>query len=388
MISPIGAEPFTVSIPDSELEDLRERLAKTRWPLEAKAAPWTYGASLAYMKDICAYWKDSYDWRKEEAFINKFPNYKVTLGGKKVHFLVEKGSGPNPMPIIMTHGWPGSFIEFLDVIEPLAHPERFGGKEEDAFTVVVPSLPGYGFSEAPDVPILPREVGNLWNELMTRVLGFESYVAQGGDWGGIVTSWMGLDHGKALKAIHLNICGFIPKVTDTNPLNTDEQKWMDAYSARRERETAYHLIHGTKPQTLSYGLQDSPSGCAAWILEKFHGWTTPGENIKELPFDKDHLLSNVMMYWLNGSNAPTWFYCSIILNATGRQPPEGQRVEIPTGFLLFPKDIAMPPPDAWLQRSYANIVQRHDAPSGGHFAAFENGDLFVKDVQSFFRQYR
>ncbi len=387
MHDPIGAEPFKVSVPDAVLDDLRERLSKTRWPLEAKAPPWTYGASLAYMKDICSYWCNHYDWRKAEALINKYPNYLVSLGGKKVHFIVEKGSGSNPQPLIMTHGWPGSIVEFLDIIEPLAHPERFGGDEKDAFTVVLPSLPGYGFSEAPDVPMKPRDVAHLWDELMVKVLGCESYVAQGGDWGGIITSWLAFDHPEKLKAVHLNICGFIPEVTDDAPMSAEEQEWMDRYNAHRAKEIAYHQIHGTKPQTLSYGLQDSPSGCAAWILEKFHGWSDHDQDVKDLPFDKDHLLTNVMLYWLNGSNAPTWFYCSL-LDGSGRRPPLGEKVQVPVGFLLFPKDIALPPPTSWLERSYANIVQRNDSPDGGHFAAFEKGEFFTNDVRNFFQNYR
>ena len=387
MHDPVGAEPFEVSVPDEVLDDLRERLGKTRWPIEPKAPPWTYGASLAYMKDICAYWRDQYDWRKAETRINKYPNYKVTLGGKKIHFLLEKGSGSNPQPLLITHGWPGSIVEFLDIIEPLAHPEKFGGDEKDAFTVVLPSLPGYGFSDAPDLPMLPRDVGHLWDELMVKVLGCEHYFAQGGDWGAIISSWLALDHPEKLKALHLNLCGFIPEVTDENPLNEEEQAWMDRYMVRRATETAYHQIHGTKPQTLSYGLQDSPSGCAAWMLEKFHGWATPGEDVKDLPFDKDLLLTNVMLFWLYGSNAPTWFYCSI-LDGSGRCPPKGEKVQVPTGFFLFPKDIAMPPPNAWLDRSYGNITQRHDSPDGGHFAAFEKGEAFTHDVREFFRSYR
>ena len=387
MHDPVGAQPFEVSIPESVLDDLKERLKKTRWPLEANTSPWTYGASLSYMKDICAYWCDHYDWRKAESLINKYPNYLVNLRGKNVHFIIEKGSGENPQPLIITHGWPGSIVEFFDIIEPLAHPEKFGGDIKDAFTVVLPHLPGYGFSQAPDAPMLPRDVAHLWDELMVNVLGCQSYVAQGGDWGGIITSWLALDHPEKLKAIHLNICGFIPEIPEENPLNAEEQEWMDRYNKRRATEIAYHQIHGTKPQTLSYGLQDSPSGCAAWILEKFHGWTVPGENVKDLPFDKDHLLTNVMLYWLNGSNAPTWFYCSI-LDGSGRRPPNGEKVQVPTGFLLFPKDIATPPPNAWLARSYANIVQRNDSPDGGHFAAFEKGELFANDIREFFRAYR
>ena len=381
----IKAEPFRISVPDEVLVDLKDRLAKTRWPIEATAAPWTYGASLAYMRDTVDYWLNRYDWRKSEAAINRFPNYKATLDGKKVHFILERGSGPDPLPLILTHGWPGSVIEFLDTIEPLAHPERFGGDARDGFTVVVPSLPGYGFSDPPDAPIPPRAVAPLWARLMIEVLGCDRYVAQGGDWGGIVTSWLALDFPERLKAIHLNIVGFNPDIPADDPLTAEEEDWQRRNAARRDGEIAYHQINGTKPQTLSYGLTDSPVGCAAWILEKFHGWTVPGQDVAP-PFNRDHLLANVMLYWLNGSNAAAWFYKSL-LDGSGRRLPAGRFVDIPTAMLMFPDDIAVPAPDRWIKRSY-NLAQRHDAPKGGHFAAFENGKLFVEDVRAFFRAYR
>ena len=192
-------EPFTLQVPDSVLADLKERLARTRLPdTEPKGTPWRYGTSLAYMRDVVAHWRDRYDWRKWEARINAFSHYKTTIGGKKIHFILERGSGDNPIPLLITHGWPGSFVEFLDIIEKLAHPERFGGDVRDAFTVIAPSLPGYGFSDPPDVPIGPRDIAPIWSTLMTEVLGCERYVAQGGDWGAIITSWLALDHPKNL----------------------------------------------------------------------------------------------------------------------------------------------------------------------------------------------
>ena len=380
----IKAEPFHLFVPDDVLIDLKDRLAKTRWPIEAKAAPWTYGASLAYMRDTIDYWLNRYDWRKSEAALNRFPNYKATLDGKQVHFILERGSGPDPLPLILTHGWPGSVVEFLDVIEPLAHPERFGGKAEDGFTVVVPSLPGYGFSDPPDAPIAPREIAPLWSRLMLDVLGCDRYVAQGGDWGGIVTSWLALDQPERLKAIHLNIVGFNPEITD-DPLTVEEEAWQRRNAARRDGEIAYHQINGTKPQTLSYGLTDSPVGCAAWILEKFHGWTVPGRDVAP-PFDRDHLLANVMLYWLNGINASTWLYVALVDGDAFFLKP-GERIEVPTGMFLFPNDLLPPPPESWNRRVY-NVTHRRVWTSGGHFAVFENGPLLVEDMQAFFRAYR
>ena len=386
MQEPIQAEPFRVAVPDAELADLRQRLAQTRWPLEAKAPPWTYGASLAYMKHICAYWRDSYDWRQQEALLNRWPHYKAAIGGKKVHFILEKGSGTDPLPLLITHGWPGSVAEFLAIIDPLAHPERYGGDVRDAFTVIAPSLPGYGFSDAPDVPMHPRAVAGVWHELMSRVLGCRRYVVQGGDWGGIVSSWLALDHPEGMLALHSNIVALHPEITLDAPLDEEEIDWQKRNAARRATETAYHQINATKPQTLSYGLQDSPAGCAAWILEKFHGWSVPGEDVPDLPFDRDQLLTNVMLYWLNGSNAPAWLYHSV-LDPNSRVVPRGTRIEVPTAMLLFPRDIAVPAPRQYVERVY-NLARFAIAPSGGHFAAFEKPDLFVTDVREFFRAYR
>lgn len=380
------AEPFKIAVPDKILTDLQERLAGTRWPIEPKAKQWHYGTDLAYMRGVVDHWRHRYDWRHWEAKLNRFPQYKAKVGGRDLHFILERGSGDNPLPLLITHGWPGSVVEFIDIIEPLNHPERFGGDASDAFTVVAPSLPGYGFSDPPDDPITPRDIAGLWRELMVDVLGCERYVAQGGDWGACVTSWLALDHPERLAAIHLNMLGLIPSAgAGTERLAEDEANWREAARRATERETGYQLIQGTKPQTLSYGLTDSPAGLAAWILEKFHGWTIPGQEAPP-PFDLDHLLTNVMIYWLTGINASTWLYVSIV-DGTGFFLKPGERVEVPTGLFLFPNDLIPPPPDSWARRAY-NVQHRRDGVSGGHFAAMENGPLLVEDMQGFFRRYR
>ncbi len=384
MHEPIGAEPFTVAVPDTVLQDLRERLARARFPIEAAAPKWHYGTDLGYLREMVAYWRDRYDWRLGEAAINRFPNYKVPINGKHLHFIVERGSGPDPLPLLLSHGWPGSIVEFLDVIEPLAHPERFGGDARDGFTVVAPSLPGYGFSDPPDAPITTRDVAATFYTLMTDVLGCERFVAQGGDWGAMITSWLALDHPEGLVAIHLNMAGLRPAFS-ADDLDADEKAWLDAQAARSARETGYQLIQATKPQTLSYGLTDSPTGLAAWILEKFHGWSIPGVDAPP-PFDRDRLLTNIMLYWLAGPNAASWLYCSRF-DPTVRQVPPNKRVEVPVGLLLMPNDLAVPPPSRWLERSY-NVVHRRDGTDGGHFPAFEKPDLFVEEVRGFFRGFR
>ncbi|MGI4816216.1 MAG: epoxide hydrolase family protein [Janthinobacterium lividum] len=380
-------KPFRVDVPEATLVDLQARLQSARLPAyEPVGEPWRYGTALDYMHGVLRYWRDEYDWRAWEKRLNRFKHFRTSLGSGDVHFIVEEGSGTAPTPLLLTHGWPGSFVEFLDIIEPLAHPERFGGRVEDAFTVVVPSLPGYGFSDPPPAPITPRDVAALWRTLMVEKLGFDRYVAQGGDWGATVTSWLALDHPAELAAIHLNMVSFRPWTgAGAAPLDDDEKRWLEAAQKRRDGETAYQQIQGTKPQTLAYALTDSPVGLAAWILEKFHGWTIPKQNAAP-PFDPGHLLTNIMLYWINGINAANWLYCATV-NGTSSFLQPGEKVAVPTGVLLFPDDLSVPPPNAWIKRVYY-LVHRSDALTGGHFGALQCGAAFVADVRLFFRAYR
>jgi microsomal epoxide hydrolase len=377
-------KPFTINVAEDVLIDLKERLIRTRWPNEPAGPAWTYGTSLAYMKDVVRYWAHEYDWRVWEARLNQFPNYHAMVNGKRVHFLMEKGSGPSPMPLLLSHGWPGSVAEFLDVIEPLAHPERFGGDVADAFTVIAPSLPGYGFSDPPDQPISHREIASIFHKLMTENLDIKRYMAQGGDVGATVTSWIAHDFPEDLIAMHLNLVAFEPRVPETE-MTEEEKRWKNAHDKRREGEAGYQQIQGTKPLTLAYGLTDSPAGLAAWILEKFHGWTTPGV-LAPPPFPLDHLLCNIMLHWLPGPNAPTWTY-KFNIDGSARILPGNKRLDTPTGLLMCPQDIRVPPPDSWVKRVY-NVEYRHDTPTGGHFAAFELGPIFVKEVRKYFRTFR
>lgn len=385
-----AVEPFRIDIPEAVLADLRERLAATRWPIAPRpvgvAEPWRHGTSLPWMHELVDHWLNRYDWRRWETELNRWPNYKAVVGGKRVHFIREEGSGPAPLTLLMSHGWPGSVTEFLKVIDPLAHPERYGGDARDAFTVVVPSLPGYGFSEPPDQPISHHQIGTLWHELMTVALGCTRYGAQAGDVGAGATSWLALDHPEGLVGIHLNMMSLQPDIDPAIDATTaEEREWIAAAEARRAGNMAYQLIQGTKHQTLTYGLTDSPAGLAAWMLEKFHGWTVPGTQDAP-PFDLDHLITNVMLHWLQGPNAPTWTY-RFTHDPAVRRMPRGRRIEIPTGMLLGPQDIVLPPPDSWIRRSY-NLVRRRDADVGGHFMAFQRPELFVEDVREFFRPLR
>ena len=379
-------KPFRIEVAPELIADLHKRLDATRWPTEAMGEPWRFGTDLNWMRSVAKHWRHGYDWWTWQEKLNRLSHFIVKIQGLDTHFVMERGSGHSPLPLILGHGWPGSFVEFLDVIDPLAHPERHGGRVEDAFTVIVPSLPGYGFSAAPSSLLRPDDVARIWSKLMCETLGFERYVAQGGDWGGIVMAHLALSHSRNLSAIHLNVAALLPPQDDpANPLTEDERAWKRRDDARRADLTGYHTIQGTRPQTLAYGLTDSPVGSAAWILEKFHDWTVRGKDIPP-PFDLDHLLTNVMLYWIRGIGNSFWIYASV-RDGTARNLPPGRKVEIPTGFMLCPADAGEPPPDSWLRRSF-NMVHRNDAPTGGHFLALEQPELFAKEVTSFFRSYR
>jgi microsomal epoxide hydrolase len=386
MRQPLPGEPFRVAVPDEILTDLHQRLAQTRWPIEPAGGGWRYGANLDYVRGLVAHWQTGFDWRAWEARINRFEQRRIEVDGLKIHILIEPGSGSNPLPLMLTHGWPGSFLEFIDLIEPLAHPERFGGSAKDGFTVIVPSLPGYGFSDPPPAPITPRQVAALWHKLAVDKLGLSRYVAQGGDWGSAVTSWLALDHPQGLAAIHLNMTGLRPWTGEGAPPVTDEEKaWIVRIQKHLVRETAYQQIQGTKPQTLAYALTDSPAGLAAWIVEKFHGWTIGGED-RDPPFDMDWLIANVMLYWLNGINAANWLYVSIVEGTAGTLKA-GERVGVPTGLSLFPRDLLLPPPKSWVERAY-DVRYYRVFERGGHFPAVEQGPLLADEIRRFFRDYR
>jgi enoyl-CoA hydratase/carnithine racemase/pimeloyl-ACP methyl ester carboxylesterase len=383
--TPPSIKPFSIDVAESVLTDLRKRLAMTRLPQTPADAGWRYGTSREFMERVIARWLNEYDWRTVERRLNTIPQFTTTIDGYDIHFVYKKGSGPNPKPLILTHGWPGSFVEFEDIIGPLTDPERFGGSASDAFDVVVPSIPGYGWSSAPNAPINTRDVATLWQKLMTDVLGYRQYFAQGGDWGSLVASWLGVDFPGSVNAIHINIMGLRPYTGEGSaPIAPDEAKWLDAARARLRRETGYQAIQGTKPQTLAFGLNDSPAGLAAWIIEKFHGWSESPGGIP--PFTLDQLITNVMIYWVTQSiGSSTWLYTASRLRG-GMGLAKGERVLTPTGFLACPHDLFPPPPDAWVRRTY-NLARRTDLHAGGHFAAYERGDDLVADIRSFFRAY-
>ncbi len=382
-------KPFEVNVPDAVLDDLRARLELARFPNEPQDAGWRWGANLGYMRELIDYWRDEFDWRAAEAQLNAFPQFMAPVTDPEtgetfdIHFVHLKGSGPSPKPLLISHGWPGSFYELLGIAGPLANPEKHDARGAPTFDVVIPSLPGYGFSSSPAAPITPKVMARVFHQLMTGVLGYENYLTQGGDWGSVITAWMGVFEPEAVSASHFNMLGLIPYTgAGTDALSEEERGYVKTVKARMKREGGYQAIQGTKPQTLAYGLTDSPLGLAAWIAEKFHGW--PGADATQPPpFPMDRLLTNIMIYWASGCiNSSNWLYASL-MDGSGAALAEGERVTVPSGFAFFPHDLFPPPPQSWVARAY-NVVHRTDMPSGGHFAAMENPVELVDDMRKFF----
>ncbi len=380
-----GIHPYRIDVPDETLDRIRARVAEYPWHEMPDDGGWVYGTNLDYMKELCAYWLDEFDWRKHEAAINRFSHYTTPVDGIDLHFIHEKGSGPAPVPLIISHGWPGSVIEFLGIIEPLAHPERFGGSADDAFDVIAPSLPGFGFSGRPPRPMGPRKMADLFNTLMTEVLGYEGFLAQGGDWGGAISSWLGFDHAPACRAIHINI---LTMRHPDGPQGPEEEHWAAEFECEQLMENGYRTQQATKPQTLSYAMMDSPVGVAAWIIEKFNSWSdTDGDDIESV-HTKDSLLTNIMVYLVTGTfNTASWIYFGRREEGGRLLSPEGKRVEVPTAAALFPAELLSWPPRSYAERIY-NITRWTEMPYGGHFAALEQPALLIEDIRVFARTLR
>ena len=377
--------PFRIDVPDDVLDRIRTRLAEYPWHEMPDDGGWAYGANLDYMKELCAYWLDEFDWRQHECAINHFSHFTASIDSIDLHFIHEKGSGPAPLPLIISHGWPGSVVEFLDIIEPLAHPERFGAAGAVAFDVIAPSLPGFGFSGRPQRPIGPRKIAGLFDKLMTEILGYDGYLAQGGDWGGAVSTWLGFDHAPACRAIHLNI---MTMRHPDGPRGSEEEAWAVAFEREQMMENGYRTQQATKPQTLSYAMMDSPVGVAAWIVEKFNSWSDTADSNIESAHSKDSLLTNIMVYLVTGTfNTASWIYYGRREEGGRVLSPDGERVEVPTAAALFPAEILSWPPRSYVERVY-NIARWTEMPRGGHFAALEQPDLLVDDIRAFARTLR
>ena len=377
-------EPFKIAVPDEVLADLRARLERTRLPGEIPGSEWDYGTNLAYLRELVDYWRTRYDWRAHERALNRFAHFRAAAGGEHLHFIHERGRGPNPKPLLLLHGWPGSVYEFMELIPRLTNPAAHGGDARDSFTVVAPSLPGYGFSAHPRTCAMNiQAMADIMFKLMHEVLGYDRFGAQGGDWGAAITSRLGEVYRDRLYGIHINMVA-VGAAEGRRPaeLNDAEKVFLGDLERFRRDETGYQWIQGTKPQTLAYALNDSPAGLAAWIVEKFRTWSDCRGDV-ERRFSKDQLLTNVMIYWATETiNSSTRLYYEARHHAWHLKPDT--RIETPTAVANFPAEL-MRPPRSWAERAY-NIVRWTEMPSGGHFAAMEEPALLADDIRAFFRE--
>ncbi|MFD5813398.1 epoxide hydrolase family protein [Streptomyces sp. NPDC127038] len=377
--------PFTARTDPAELDDLRSRLRATRWPDAPEDAGWSLGTDLGYLRELVSYWADGFDWPAREAELARLPRFRVRLGGLGIHFVHARAVAPAgpALPLVLSHGWPDSFWRYTKVIPLLTDPGAHGGDPADAFDVVVPDMPGYGHSERPaGRPLDSIAVAGLWAELM-EVLGYGRFGAAGGDIGSHVSRYLALDHPDRVVAVH-RMDGGLPVFTgDPADLTPEERSWMEGVAAWGATEGAYAAMHRTKPQTAAVGLHDSPAALAAWIVEKLRSWSDCDGDV-ERAFTKDEILTNVTLYWLTGTIGSSMRMYA----ANGAIPPSqlARRVEVPSGFSLFPGDLVRPP-RAWLERT-TNLAYLSEPPRGGHFAPFEEPEVYAEELRAFFRPYR
>ncbi|HEX7096746.1 MAG TPA: epoxide hydrolase [Acidimicrobiales bacterium] len=388
----IEIEPFRIDVPDAVLDDLRARIRATRWPEPAPGEPWAQGTDLAYLRELCEHWADEFDWRRVEAQLNRLPQFVTSIEGQRLHFVHVRSPHEGALPLVLSHGWPGTFAEFVDVIGPLTDPTAHGGDAADAFHVVCPSLPGFVFSGPTREPgWTPHRMAGALVELMDA-LGYEHFGAQGGDWGAMVSSQLGQVAPHRVVGIHLNLV-IAPPPRDGDPmagLSEREREQVESMRARGRDEMGYQQIQSTRPQTLSVGLNDSPVGLAAWIVEKYRAWgdcvRPDGVRDVERRFSKDTLLTCVTLYWITSTIASAnRLYAEARRAGVGASRPEG-RVPVPMGYARFPAD-GFTPPRAWVERQY-DVVHWSELPEGGHFPALEVPQLLVDDIRTFFRPLR
>ena len=373
-------KPFRLSVPNNTLNGIYKKVKEYPWSSIQNMEGWKYGTNLKYLKEISKYWTTKFSWKKEEKKINKFSNFLTRVDNIDIHFIKEKGSGSNPVPLLILHGWPGSFVEFLDIIEKLSHPERFGGKKEDSFDVIAPSLPGFGFSGSSKKPIGPRKIAKIMNKFMTENLGYKKYLSQGGDWGATICNWLGYDHSNSCKAIHINCLTMrLPNKVKTK----QEKKWEIKFAKDQIVQDGYRTQQATKPQSLSYAMIDSPVGTAAWILEKFFSWSDIKNNKMNNVYSKDILLTNIMIYLItNTFNTASWIYFGRREEGGRLFPKNFKKIKIPTAVAEFPKEMSEWPPKSYVKRIF-NLKSWTKMPRGGHFAALEQPNLLVNDIKKF-----
>jgi pimeloyl-ACP methyl ester carboxylesterase len=373
-------KPFKIDIPDKVLEEVRLKVKNYPWHEMPDDGGWEYGTNLEYMKDISKYWVKDFNWRKHESELNNFSNYTTSVDEIDIHFIHEKGSGSKATPLLLMHGWPGSVLEFLHIIKKLAHPEKFGGNEEDAFDVIAPSLPGFGFSGRSSRPIGPRKIANIFNKLMVENLDYTNYLAQGGDWGATIANWIGYDHSKNCTAIHINC---LTMRHPAGPQSKEEEKWQNNFDKDQVMQDGYRTQQATKPQTLSYSMMDSPVGIAAWIIEKMYFWSDLKDGNIESVYSKDTLLANIMLYIVtNTFNTASWIYYGRREEGGRFFPKDFTKINVPTGIAVFPAEMSTWPPRSYVDRIF-NVKQWTVMKTGGHFAAMEQPQLLINDIVKF-----
>ena len=376
---------FNVNFTEKEISPIYQKIKDYPWDSIPDLEGWEHGTNKTYLKELCDYWINEFDWQKHEVEINKFQNFISKVDGIDIHFIKEKGTSRNSKPLLLMHGWPGSVVEFLHIIEKLAHPEKFGGNEKDSFDVIIPSLPGFGFSGKPNKPIGPRKMAEILNKLMTENLGYKDYMAQGGDWGATIANWIGYDHSKFCKAIHINC---LTMRHPNGPQSDEEKNWQIKFDKDQVMQDGYRTQQATKPQSLSYGMMDSPVGIAAWIIEKMYFWSDLKDNNLESVYSKDALLANIMIYILTKTfDTASWIYFGRREEGGRFFPKNFKKIEIPTAVAIFPKEMSEWPPRSYVERIF-NIKQWTEMPAGGHFAALEKPDLLVNDIRKFLRSLK
>ena len=373
---------FEINIKEKTIEEIKNKVASFNWNKLLDNNDWSLGANKKVMQEICKYWISDYNWKKEENELNVYNHYKADIDDLNIHFLYEKGISDNAIPLIISHGWPGSFIEFKKIIGPLTNPKKYGLDSSMCFDVIVPSIPGFAFSNAPTLPYGPRKIANYYNKLMTEVLDYKYYFAQGGDWGGAISSWLGFDHSAYCKGIHINIM----IMRDSKGVQSEEESiWLNNFKKEQVLQEGYRSLQATKPQTLAYSMVDNPVGVAAWILEKFHGWSDlKNDNLLDT-YNINDLITNVMIYLVTNSfNTASWIYYGRREEGGRIMNTEGKRAEVPTACALLPKEFLSWPPKSYVDRLY-NVVSWNRFNTGGHFAAMEEPKLLVKDIISFIK---
>ena len=381
----MAVERFHIQVEEEVLNDLRDKLGRIRWPDQMDGSGWEQGTELGYLQSLVAYWRDRFDWRAQEDELNRLAQFRAEVDGLSIHFIHERGVGPNPLPIILTHGWPDSFTRYQKIIPFLTDPARHGGDPMDSFDVIVPSIPGFGFSGRPNLRgVNSFHVAELWAKLMTKELGYLRFAAAGGDIGSGVTRYLAATHPELLVGIHLTDIGILRDVlapSSRTDLSEGELRYRSSAAEWIAREGAYMSLQSTKPQTLAYGLSDSPAGLAGWIVEKFRAWSDCGGDLGR-SFTEDELLTNIMIYWVTGTIGSS---IRMYYENSHTLPPIG-RIDVPTGIALFPADI-LPPPQESAERRM-QIARWTSMPRGGHFAAMEEPELLADDIRAFFRPLR